>query len=296
MDSISLKAYAKINLTLDITGKSSGYHYVEMIMQKIRLYDDVRITLNNTGKITLASGRSDIPCDGRNLAYKAAKAFLDLYKTDSGVDIAITKRIPVSAGLAGGSADCAAVLKGLNLLLLQNKHIGEIYEEIDDLMDIMDIGAGLGKDVPFCISENGTAYAYGFGEKLKKVKNVPPFYVVLAKPDIAVSTAWAYAEYDKTENNRHPDTAGMLQAIENGDMKKIERGLYNVLESVTGGKYEEIYVLKELLIKNGAKGALMSGSGPSVYGLFENRRDADNAAEEIKKETGIKEVFSTATL
>lgn len=287
MDSICVKAYAKINLTLDITGRrKNGYHDVEMIMQKINLYDDVFIEKNRSGIITLSSGRDDLPNNENNLAFKAAKIICEKFNINEGIHIKIVKRIPIAAGLAGGSADCAAVLSGL-------KQLFEICISDDELMDI---GADIGKDVPFCVLKNATMYSYGLGEKLIIIGSLPQYSIVLAKPNINVSTSWAYKMYDSLDTVTHPDTKGMIDAIKNSDKCAIKNKILNVLEYVTANEYPIINEYKDFLVKNGAEAAAMSGSGPSVFGLFDNKDDADKAAKRLKKKFGIKEVFSTITL
>ncbi|MCI1958112.1 MAG: 4-(cytidine 5'-diphospho)-2-C-methyl-D-erythritol kinase [Clostridia bacterium] len=287
MNNIHIKAYAKINLTLDITGRrENGYHDVEMVMQKINLYDDVFIEKNNSGKITLSSGRDDLPNDENNIAFKAAEVLLRKFNIKDGIYINIIKRIPVAAGLAGGSSDCAAVLKGL-------KKLFGIFIKDDELIKI---GADLGKDVPFCIFENATMFSYGLGDELSVINSLPQYNIVLAKPNINVSTAWAYKMFDISETKIHPDTKGIIDAIKISNRTEIESRILNVLEYVTAKKYPIIKEYEDFLIENGARAAAMSGSGPSVFGMFINKSDADMAAEKLKKNFGVKEVFSIITL
>ncbi len=282
MDKISINAYAKINITLDVIKKrDDGYHELEMIMQSIDVYDDVEIKKN--------SGGINVFCDSKiqnlNTAYIAAKKIIDKYDMSYGVDIYIKKRVPIAAGLAGGSADAAAVIKGMRKLFFPQMSIYNFY----------DLASSIGKDVPFCI-KNGTAFAYGLGDKLVYTNKCPHFYVTLVKPDIYVSTAEVYKALNINNIKLRPDTKRVLKAIEENDKESIAKGTVNVLETVTAVREPVIYKIKQALINNGAISSAMSGSGPSVYGLFLDKQKADAAAEYIKSEFGFKEVFSTQTI
>ncbi|MFD1957241.1 4-(cytidine 5'-diphospho)-2-C-methyl-D-erythritol kinase [Paenibacillus thailandensis] len=251
------KAPAKINLLLDVIRKrEDGYHEVEMIMTMVDLADRLEMEELPRDTIIISSQAGYIPLDEKNLAFQAAKLIKERYDVRKGVYIHLDKKIPVAAGLAGGSSDAAAALRGLNRLWgLQ------IPED-----ELCRLGAELGSDVPFCVT-GGTALATGRGEKLEKIENPPGCWVVLAKPPINVSTADVYGKLRANEIGRHPSAANMLSAIRRGDFNDICAGLGNVLEDVTLKLYPEVLQLKESMQRLGADGVLMSGSGPTVFGL-----------------------------
>lgn len=274
--SLELIAYAKINLGLDITGKrEDGYHDLKTIMQQIDLYDTIRLYAEaesggsgEKGQILISCSDSLVPSDERNLAYKAARFLFDEFEITDSLLIEIDKAIPVSAGLAGGSTDAAAVLMGVN----DHFGLGLSREEL------ISRGVKLGADVPFCIM-GGTAYAGGVGEELVPLGAMDDYIVLVAVPDTRVSTKWAYNAYDEMAANgniRHPDIDQMRAAIEMEDFGCIPEFLGNVLEYATIPEYPIISKVKNTMMQNGAAGALMSGSGPSVYGLF---MDEDKAAK-----------------
>ena len=286
MNDIVLNAYAKINLTLDVIGRrENGYHDLEMIMQSVNVFDRVLVRKNSTGNINIYTDSEKIPTDNSNIAYKAADRLIKTYGIKNGVDIVINKNIPVAAGLAGGSTDAAAVIKGMKKLFLT-----DVSER-----EILNIASEIGKDVPFCL-KGGTAFAYGLGDELLHIEKSPKFYVVLAKPDIDVSTAEVYKALKIDEIKIRPDTRGVLEAIENGDEITVAKECHNVLETVTAKKYPVIEKIKKTLKEQGAMTSLMSGSGPTVYGLFDSKEKADEAADFVGKKFGIKEVFSTTTI
>ncbi len=268
---VKVKAYAKINLLLDIVGKrNDGYHDLFMIMQSINLYDTVTVTQNNSRKITLSCNINDIPIDDKNIAYKAAERFFAETKIkNKGINIDIFKRIPHAAGLAGGSADGAAVLTALNELT------GAALS--DD--ELCKIGVKIGADVPFCI-KGGTLLAQGIGDVLNNVKPLRRCYIVIAKPDCSVNTAYAYIQFDKCGKTHTPDKLGMLCALQTRDLKEICLKMENVFEQfiAVDNKVE----IKDVMRKNGALGVCMSGSGPTVFGVFEDRQNAENAADMLK--------------
>jgi len=285
MPSVLLKARAKINLTLDVTGKrEDGYHFVKMIMQTISLYDTVLIKKVPKPGIWLKCDVKWLPCDERNIAYKAAKLVTDTFGIKEGVSISIRKRIPVAAGLAGGSADCAAVLKGMNEVF----SLGLSEEEL------MELGSKLGSDVPFCIME-GTALAEGTGNELTRISNCPKLDMVLVKLPVSVSTASVYKALDCYDLPFHPDTERVIKAIDNGDITSIATGLSNVLETVTIKMHPRIDEIKKLMIENGAIGSVMSGSGPTVYGIFEDKQKACEAADRIRAILKLKSVYYVKT-
>lgn len=263
---MQINAYAKINLGLDITGRrSDGYHDLKMIMQTIDLHDVITIhaipEVNGSeeeGNILVTCNDSSLPVDGRNLAFRAAKLLFTEFSITDNLEIDITKNIPIAAGLGGGSADAAAVLKGVN----------EFFGLGLSDTDLMERGAELGADIPFLIN-GGTALAQGIGEILEPLGAPLGLTAIVAVPDIMVSTKEVYEEYDrKVFTGRHPDIDHLKAAIEMDDIGCIPEFLGNVLESVTIPRYPVIDRIKEIMMSNGAAGALMSGSGPSVYGLF----------------------------
>lgn len=270
---IEVKAYAKINLLLDICAKrTDGYHDLFMIMQSVGIYDTVSVQRIKGGKIKLSCDREGIPCDERNIAYKAAEAFFEaarIRRPSRGIRIDIVKRIPHAAGLAGGSADGAAVIVALNKLYEKN-----LSEE-----ELCRIGAKIGADVPFCIT-GGTLLAQGIGEILSKVKPLRQCHIVLAKPDFGVNTGKAFSQFDENGKVHSPDCLGMLKAVQSRDLFDISSHLENVFEQFIEVP-NRIY-MKEAMRNNGALGACMSGSGPTVFGIFDSLENAENAAEELK--------------
>jgi 4-diphosphocytidyl-2C-methyl-D-erythritol kinase len=251
------KAPAKINLLLDVLRKrEDGFHEVEMIMTMVDLADRLELEELPRDTIIISSQAGYIPLDEKNLAFQAARLIKERYDVRKGVYIHLDKKIPVAAGLAGGSSDAAAALRGLNRLWQLN-----IAED-----ELCRLGAELGSDVPFCVT-GGTAIARGRGEKLERISNPPQCWVVLAKPPINVSTADVYGKLRANELKNHPSTADMVSAIERGSFSDICNGLGNVLENVTLDLYPEVLQLKESMQKLGADGVLMSGSGPTVFGL-----------------------------
>lgn len=273
MNSIKLDAHAKINLTLDVTGKlDNGYHTVRMVMQSVGLHDDVTVEKNNDGQITLTCDRPYVPTDDRNLAVRAANAFFaHTGLVCPGLRIDICKRIPVAAGLAGGSTDAAAVLRALDTLFETNLGLDTLCE----------IGLTLGADVPYCL-RGGTMLAEGIGEVLSPLPAAPHCLVVLCKPAFAVSTAAVYAQIDDHMPDVRPDTAGMCQVLAQGDYNGVCHRLYNVMEAVTAVRHAEIGQIKDILLSCGADGAAMSGSGPTTFGLFHDPDKAQAAFDRLK--------------
>ncbi|WP_243388461.1 4-(cytidine 5'-diphospho)-2-C-methyl-D-erythritol kinase [Bacillus kexueae] len=252
------KAPAKINLSLDVLHKrQDGYHEVKMVMTTIDLADRIELKLLDEDRITIVSHNRFVPDDHRNLAYKAALLLKKRFGIKQGVAITISKSIPVAAGLAGGSSDAAATLRGLNKLW----NLGLTLDELAVL------GAEIGSDVSFCVY-GGTAIATGRGEKIEHIEAPPHCWVVLAKPEIGVSTADVYQNL-KIDQIKHPDVEGMVQAIKSQDYGSICHKLGNVLESVTMKMHPEVAMIKEQMQKFGADAVLMSGSGPTVYGLVQ---------------------------
>ncbi len=283
VNEITLAAYAKINLTLDILGKrDDGYHEVAMVMQSVGLSDTVNIQKAADG-IGLSIEGADLLADASNLAHKAARLFCDEENITGGVKINLIKKIPIAAGLAGGSADAAAVLKGMNILFEKNLSAHELCR----------LGEKIGSDIPFCI-KGGLWEATGRGEILTKLPPMPKIFVLLAKPPVAVSTAWAYTNYDAAPAKNHPDNARMKEAIAAGDWEKAAKFADNVLQSVTEKEYPVIGEYKRQMLEAGALAALMSGSGPTVFALFDDYEKAAKAAKTMGEI--CPEVFLTVTV
>ncbi len=281
---VVVKGNAKINLTLDILGKRhDGYHEVAMVMQAIELHDTLELT-KTAGEIKLAIDVPGLEADASNLAWRAAALIIKEGNIKGGVSIKLTKRIPIAAGLAGGSADAAAVLKGMN----------ELYELNLDADKLCELGAKLGSDIPFCLS-GGTMLAEGRGEVLKRLPDFPETWVVLAKPPIAVSTAWAYKNYDAQGADKHPDNNKIQQEIAQHNRKGAADLLCNVLESVTIKKYDVISRYKKMMLEQGAIASMMSGSGPTVFGLTDDQQTAEKIAEYLRTATDAA-VFVTRTI
>lgn len=278
---LTLKAHGKINLGLDVVRQlADGYHEVRMIMQSVELADTVTMRRLSENRITVRTDKTDLPCDEKNLAYRAAKLMKENYALGDGVEIFLEKRIPIAAGMAGGSADCAAVLRGMNELFGLKLSLKELQRE----------GVKLGADVPYCLL-GGCALSEGIGEVLTALKSPPECVLVLAKPDINVSTKYVYENLKLQELERHPDIDGILQSIENGDLEGLCKKLENVLESVTGKEYPVIGEIEKEMREAGALQAIMSGSGPTVFGIFREREPAEQAMAEIRRKSLAKEVF-----
>lgn len=279
--SIVLKSYGKINLGLDVLRRrEDGYHEVRMIMQTVGLYDVLTMKKRKDDKIEMTCNLSFLPTDERNLVYKAVKLIKDKYHIKDGVEINLSKRIPVAAGMAGGSSNCAAALKGMNQLF-------DLGLSIDELCEI---GVTLGADVPYCIW-GGTALSEGIGEKLSRVDAMPDCYILIAKPGISVSTAFVYKNLDLPALSKYPDIDGMLECLKEKDLTGICDRLENVLETVTIKEYPIIEKVKKHLMDQGAKGALMSGSGPTIFAIFEDKKTADDAMESLRSIEDIKQAY-----
>lgn len=268
---ISLKAHAKINLSLDVLSRrADGYHTLQMIMQSIQLHDTITIEKIPSG-VEILCEAPYVPNNSSNIAYKAAEAMLLQYNIEAGVKIEVSKKIPVAAGLAGGSTDAAAVLKGMNTLF-------DLRIEQDELMRL---GKTIGADVPYCIM-GGTALAEGIGEVLTKLPAPGNIPLILVKPRIGVSTAWVYKSLDLKKVTERPDTKLLMSAIRAGDINTLALNMKNVLESVTSKRYSVIENIKKDLKRHGALGSMMSGSGPTVFGIFEDVEKADYAFNKLK--------------
>lgn len=269
MKHLTEHAYAKINLSLDILNKrSDGYHEMKMLMQAAALCDDINISVTDgPGRVSVTTNRRYIPSDSRNIAWKAAELFLsELGIKCRNVSVDIIKRIPVCAGLGGGSADGAAVLRGLD----------RIFGTSLGFTRLESMGERLGSDVPFCIA-GGTSLAYGRGELIRPLPPMPACHIVICKPAFAVSTPELFRKIDSVKLHLHPDTDGMISAIEAGDLSGISHRLYNVFEDAGMDRYEEILSIKSALYDAGSIGSVMSGTGSAVYGLFNNKENAEMA-------------------
>ena len=284
MDEIKLKALAKINLGLDVVRRrEDGYHEVRMVMQTIHLYDQLLIQKSETPGIQIHSNLSFLPVNENNLVYKAGQLLMDEFDIHTGVSVELNKRIPVAAGMAGGSTDAAAMLYGMNQLFglkLKRK-------------DLMERGVQIGADVPYCIMR-GTALAEGIGEKLSSLPPMVKCPVLIAKPAVSVSTKFVYQNLKLNEQTPHPDIDALITDIRNSDLDNICADMGNVLETVTIPNYPVIAQIKEQMLKSGAKASMMSGSGPTVFGLFGDEETARRARAEMKASGLAKQVYLTS--
>jgi len=268
-----LKAFAKINLGLDVVGvRDDGYHLVRMVMETINLYDRVKIKSSEKPEIRVKTNLGYLPTDKRNIAYQAARLLLDEFQINQGLEIQLEKRIPVAAGLAGGSSNAAAVLKGVNQLF----ELGLTEEEL------MVRGLRLGADVPYCI-KGGCALATGIGEELTPLPSLPECSILLLKLPFSISTRVVYQAFDQLENVPHPPIDKLIQGLEEQSLEKVAQSMGNVLELVSIPKHPKIQMAKEELVKQGAMASLMSGSGPTVFALFEDREKAAFAKRKIEQ-------------
>lgn len=282
MNEYRMKAYAKINLGLDVVRRlENGYHEVKMVMQTVGIYDVLDFQRTDGG-IVITTDSGELPTDENNLIYKAAKLMLEKYHINEGVKIHLEKHIPIAAGMAGGSTDAAAALKGMNRL----------FDLGCSLKDLMELGVKIGADVPYCVM-GGTALAEGIGEKLTPLAPAPDCYVLVAKPDINVSTKYVYEHLDAQEISRHPDIDGMVEAIAEESLQGILDRMENVLETVTVKAYPVIQTIKDRMKELGAINSLMSGSGPTVFGIFVEKDMARRAYDKLEEEQLAKQIFLT---
>ena len=281
MDEITLKALAKINLGLDVVRRrEDGYHEVRMIMQTIHLYDLLEIQKIREPEIQIVSNLSFLPVNENNLVYKAARLLQEEFALTDGISIKLTKRIPVAAGMAGGSTDAAAMLYAMN----------QLYDLGLSRRELMKRGVQIGADVPYCLMR-GTALAEGIGEKLTPLPPMPKCQILIAKPPISVSTKMVYEKLDSCEIKEHPDIDGILDGLKNQDLEQVAASLGNVLEKVTVEAYPVIAQIKECMMEAGALGAMMSGSGPTVFGIFRDRRTAKEAFTKVKAQNLAKQIY-----
>lgn len=278
-----LQAFAKINLGLDVLGKrEDGYHEVRMIMQTIRMYDQLDMRKSVEPGIHLTTNKKYIPVDENNLIWRAAKLMMDTCGIMEGVSIHLHKVIPVAAGMAGGSSDAAATLVGMNRLF----HCGLSKEKL------MELGVQIGADVPYCVLR-GTALAEGIGEKLTVLPPMPDCWILIGKPGISVSTKYVYTTLDLNTDTVHPDIDGMKKALEDGNLYGITERMGNVLQDVTIPAYPEVERIKEQMKTLGAVNAMMSGSGPTVFGIFDNEEKAQEACQKLRESGSCQQVFLT---
>lgn len=282
MDEYRIKAYAKINLGLDVLGRlPNGYHEVKMIMQTVGIYDELTFEKADEG-IVITTDSGELPTNEDNLIYRAAKLLMQKYAIDAGIRINLKKNIPIAAGMAGGSTDAAATLKGMNEVF----GLGCTEDELKE------IGVKIGADVPYCVM-GGTALAEGIGEKLTALKNAPQCVLLVAKPGINVSTKYVYEHLDALASYDHPDIDGMVRAISAGNLHGIVSRLGNVLEDVTIPAYPVINDIKKVMLDAGALGSMMSGSGPTVFGIYNDRAGAEEAYNKIKEDGLAGQIFIT---
>lgn len=283
IDKTTQRAYAKINIGLDVLRRrADGYHEVKMIMQTVDIYDELVLERRKQPGIELRMDNSELPSGGDNLICRAADLLFREKEITGGVNISLTKRIPIAAGMAGGSADAAAALRGLN----------ELFDMGYSLKELQALGVGLGADIPYCLA-GGIMLSEGIGEILTPLPAPPAAHLVIAKPDINVSTAFVYGNLHADRLAWHPDIDGMIVALQKGDLDGITDRLGNVLETVTVKAHPVIEQIRELLRKQGAENALMSGSGPTVFGIFKEKETAARAAEAVERGRLAKQIFVT---
>lgn len=284
MKDISVKALAKINLGLDVVRRrEDGYHEVRMVMQTIHLFDRLEMAKNSSGEISITTNLSFLPTNQNNLVYRAAELLREEFQIKDGLTINLHKHIPVAAGMAGGSTDAAAVLYGMNRMF----DLGLKREEL------MERGVKIGADVPYCIMR-GTALAEGIGEKLTALPPMVKCPVLIAKPQISVSTKFVYENLRLNDKTEHPDIDALVENIRKKDLNAVASEMGNVLETVTIPNYPVIAQIKEHMLEHGAVGAMMSGSGPTVFGLFEDGDTAVAAYEKMKESGLAKQVYLTS--
>ena len=278
MEIIHEKAWAKLNISLDVTERrDDGYHDMLMVMQTVSLCDELSISPNDSGKVTAKCSLPFIPGDERNLAVRAALRFLEaLGKRDQGLHIEVIKHIPVGAGMGGGSSDAAAVLRGLNRL----------YGSPFTPPQLEELACGVGSDVAFCVA-GGTALATGRGEKLQPLTPLPPCSFVICKPEFSISTPELFRKLDKISLRRHPDTAGLLDALEQGELSQLCRRMYNVFEDVDDRRLRVVSEIKGLLLDYGALGAIMTGTGSATFGVFRPESELSEVCALLRKSYGF---------
>lgn len=269
----NIRAYAKINLSLDVVGKrNDGYHLLKSVMQTVSLYDDVTVSKTDGNSICVTTNLPYLATDRRNIAYLAAEFFREKLGIRDGIEITIKKNIPMGAGLAGGSADAAAVLRALN----------DIYNFPLNKAELLETSLKCGADVPFCIS-GGTCLAEGLGEILTPLPSLPDCFILIIKPKMSISTKSAFSDFDKTESKMHPQTDEIIKNLHDGDLHEISVRLYNVLEHAVSPYYKELNKYKGIMLGCGALGSVMTGSGSAVFGIFSDREKAEKAHRKFSR-------------
>ena len=282
MDTFKLNAYGKINLGLDVVGRlENGYHQVRMVMQTIGIFDELTFTRRKEG-IRITADSDEIPTNEHNLVYKAVRLMKETYNIAGGVEIHLKKRIPVAAGMAGGSSDAAAALRGVD----------RMYGLGLNQQELCRLGVQIGADVPYCIM-GGTVLAEGIGEKLTPLAAAPDCYILLVKPDVSVSTRDVYTNFRLDKVKVHPDIDGMIQAVKEGSLSGITSRMENVLEQVTVSRYPVIRDIKDKMKEMGAMNSLMSGSGPTVFGIFCEEEGARKAYEGMRIQYKTYQIYLT---
>lgn len=278
---ISEKAYAKLNISLDVSGvRDDGYHELVMIMQTVDICDDITVELNDSGKITSKCNFAFIPNDERNLAVKAAKLFLEkIGRSDAGADITLNKVIPTGAGMAGGSADAAAVLRALN----------RAFNNALSTDELLSVSEKVGSDVPYC-TVGGTALVRGRGEIIEPLPDFPDCEIVVAKPEFSISTPELFKAIDSVKLKMHPDTAGIVKSIKDGELEGVCRRMYNVFEAVPDRRMRAVGEIKKILSDAGSLGAIMTGTGSAVYGVFKSGTVPSDLKGILEKEYGFCQV------
>ncbi len=285
MESIRLKARAKINLGLDVLGRrENGYHDVRMVMQTVGLYDRIIMTRVPEEEIRIKTNIGFLPVNENNLVYRAIMLMKDKYKLDGGIEVDLNKFIPVAAGMAGGSSDAACALFGMNRL----------YELNVPMRELMKLGVEIGADVPYCLMR-GTALAEGIGEKLTRLPDMPFCNILVAKPPVNVSTKLVYENLDSTQIQSHPDIDGIIEAIKLKDVALVASRMGNVLESVTVPLYPVIDSIKNDMMEHGAINAMMSGSGPTVFGIFPDEQSMVACQQFLRQKGEARQVYTTET-
>lgn len=278
MEFVNEKAYAKLNISLDVSNRrADGYHDMIMVMQTVSLCDELTLAKNDSGAVRAGANLPFIPGDERNLAVKATLLYLErIGETGQGLYIDLRKNTPVGAGMGGGSADAAAVLRGLN----------RMYENRLSREELLDLAGQTGSDVPFCLV-GGTMLARGRGELLSELPPMPQCLYVICKPGFSVSTPELFKKFDQIHKHRHPDTAGLVKALEDGDLPQVCRRMYNVFEDVNDRRMRTVAAIKSALLDFGALGAVMTGTGSAVFGVFTDCDAAENAVKTLRSEYGF---------
>ena len=281
-DEINLRSYGTINLCLDVVRRrEDGYHEVRMVMQTVGLYDKLKLRRTREPGIRIRTNLPFLPTGPGNLVHRAAGLLMEEFHIDGGIYVDLYKKIPVAAGMAGGSSNAAAVLVGLNRMF----RLGLSKKEL------MDRGLKLGADVPYCIMR-GTALAEGIGEKLSPLPPMPDCHILLAKPPVSVSTKFVYGNLRADALESHPDVDGMIRALEAGSLEETAARMGNVLETVTVPAYPQIQAIKDRMMEAGAMMSLMSGSGPTVFGIFRGQEEAARAGRLIRREGIARQIYT----